>query len=351
MGHGSASRQAQKKHNQTVNVDEIDLSSQESAGRGARTARQPNESVQTSVNQRLSAFKKLFRERLIDFLEKCLCLLSEGTLKRILSLMDNRNDAARLIELLAGEQMAKYVQSCSAEFKSFMVELLVRKFQALHLQGSRNATGTASRGAKAPATQRNKPEREAFGTQNSQRLEPNGVGAGDSTRYQSSKQRAAAQGENRQAKAKECRDQKSSASRTRAREQPGAASVGQSDNLNQTYTSLRSQVRRDADPQELGRTQRGKAHGPLTEQERRLCDISRVLHSLLDNEAHTTFLNAIKSCLQQQMCLSGEAFIKEAQLERFSAGKTDDVLGTQRKQAGEHRRPCTTFSPSTKRKS
>ena len=75
------------------------------------------------------------------------------------------------------------------------------------------------------------------------------------------------------------------------------------------------------------------------------------MQALLDNEAHHTFLNAIKSCLQQQMCLSGEHFIKEAQLEKFSAGKTEDVLGTLRKQAGEHRRPCTTFSPSTKRKS
>ena len=129
-----------------------------------------------------------------------------------------------------------------------MVELLVRKFQALHLQGSRIGTAQTSRSIKAPATQRNKAEKDAFGTLNSQRNDQNGIGPSDSARYQSSKQKAGAQPDNKLVKPKDGRDQKSSASRTRTREQPAAASVGQSENLNQTYTSLRSQVRKDVDP-------------------------------------------------------------------------------------------------------
>lgn len=94
-----------------------------------------------SANQRLNAFKKIFRERLIDFLEKCIGAMSESTLKRVLGLMDNATDYARLIELLAGEEFTKYVQSCTAEFKNYMVEFLIRNFQALYLQGARSGAG------------------------------------------------------------------------------------------------------------------------------------------------------------------------------------------------------------------
>jgi len=89
--------------------------------------------MQMSTTQRLNAFKKIFRDRLIDFLEKCMSIMSENTLKHILGLMDNGTDFARLIQLLAGEQLAKYAQTCSTEFRNYMVEFLVKNFQALYL--------------------------------------------------------------------------------------------------------------------------------------------------------------------------------------------------------------------------
>lgn len=55
----------------------------------------------------------------------------------------------------------------------------------------------------------------------------------------------------------------------------------------------------------------------MTEQERQLCDLSRVLQSVLDDEADVNFLFAIKYCIQQQMCLSSEFFIQQAKLEKF----------------------------------
>ena len=140
-----------------------------------------------------------------------------------------------------------------------MVEFLIRNFQTLYLQGGRSGLGQASKSIKAPATQRLKAEKEAFGTLNSQRNDQNGNGPSDSARYQSSKQKGAAQLDFKLQKPKDGREQKSSASRNRIREQTGAASAGQSENLNQTYTSLRSQVRKDVDPLSRGRSQKGRA--------------------------------------------------------------------------------------------
>jgi hypothetical protein len=84
--------------------------------------------------------------------------------------------------------------------------------------------------------------------------------------------------------------------------------------MNATQTSIRSnskgasQHRLQYKKHNRTSSRTSNAGGPMTEQERQLCELSRIITALVDSTQQQRVLNAVQSCIRTQTCLSSQKF-------------------------------------------